>query len=269
MLIDDNGKIRIYGHEDVRSVLMKTSPRNIFLKGPYSVGKWTMLEQYVEVHGIPDILKFGKLTKDNIEEFASESKITKSSLRAIIFRLVRLPQNATEKLLKIIEDAPANVIFLCASTQDPGLTLSSRFTQLNVGYLTPSDISMILIRIGYTADRVAEMVESKLGSVYDTIENSKFDSFKGKALEMIAALKDGEVRVVDSMYAQWEDEHTQTLLDLAKERITGRYRRSSEEELSKLTKPMAMRILTIAHPFERPRYLVRAHLARIAKDNEQ
>lgn len=269
MLRNDDGTIKIYGHEEQVAYLMSLSPRNIFLWGPMSVGKRTILEKYIEVNHITDVVYVGTLTKDNISQISIESSVTTSSVRAIVFRLSTLTRGALERLLKVVEDAPESVIFLCHCVFEPKITLWSRFTVVKVGHLTDAQVSMILIRLGYSTERAAELADLHTGNVYTSIELGKYSQAKPRALEALDLINKGDCITLDALYASWDDSNTKMLFDMALERITGRYRVSSDEELAQLTKQTALKILNRLDPQDRPRYVVRGALASIARENEK
>lgn len=269
MIRDTAGAVKVYGHEAVQSRLLSIGPRNVLIYGPHSVGKKTLIEKYIEAHEITDVIRLGKITTDNIDGLREEALIAKTDLRAIVFNLGTLTLKLREKLLKIVEDAPSGVIFLVTSGYEPGITLKTRFTSFKVGYLSDSDVTIILMKMGYSAERAAELALFHTGSIWQAVEYGKYSAEKPKVLEALTHITTGNVLAIDSMYSSWEDEHTQAILEAATEKLTSRYRRYTEAELENMTKGVALKILTRIDPYDRPRYVTRATLAVITRENEQ
>lgn len=269
MIRSDSGKIEIFGHHEVMSTLRKLPLTNILMVGPWSVGKRSMLEYFMQTHGITDITRVYDLKTADLQEIRRLSLETRGSERVIFLRLDKMNQATEERLLKIIEDAPPEVKFLATSVYASRIALRTRFTYLPVGSLDSKTISMILRRLGYEAATAVELAAKSLGSVGESIKAGKSSPFTSLVRRALKCIAEHDAPMLDSLYSKWEDGHTDTILAWASERITERWRTFKPEEFPELGKGTAMRILTGVDRLDRPRYVVRSTLVNIVREDQR
>lgn len=269
MIRSDSGKIEIFGHREVMQALNGLPLTNVLLVGPWSVGKRSMLENFIQRHGVTDVTRVYDLKSADLQEVRKMSLETNGARRVIFLRLDRMTQNTEERLLKIIEDAPPEVTFLATSTYSTRIALRTRFTYITVGSLDPKTIAMILGRLGYEATNAVSLAEKSIGSVGGSIKVGKASPFTSLVTRALKCIVEHDVEMLDSLYSKWEDGHTDTILTWASERITERWRTFKPGDFPELGKGTAMRILTSVDRYDRPRYVVRSSLVNIVREDRK
>lgn len=232
--------------------------------GPYSVGKRTMLERLIQESGATDVIRILSTKDLDMSEVRRASLESVDGQRVILIRLDYLRRAEEEKLLKIIEDAPDSVTFL-ATKRVPTYAspLLSRFTLYSVEFLSDKAVGRILNRLGYAPDHAVTLAEYSLGAVKPTIELGKSSAYTSLVNRALTCLAERDYDALDKLYSKWEDGHTTTIREWARERITGRWRLFQESDFPELGKGLALNIWTKVNPADRPRYVVRSTLAGI------
>ncbi len=112
----------------------------------------------------------------------------------------RLNQSAANKLLKTLEEPPANTHFVLLSHRPSALlpTIRSRCQTVNFGLLDEADVRAILAGLDLTPEHVAELLPLSEGSVGRALvyQDPKHLAARKKLLdEMLATLRTGGVAV--------------------------------------------------------------------------
>lgn len=268
MLRYSDGSIQVVGQDAALHAALSMELSNILIQGPRSTGKRTILEKVIEQHRVKDVIRIFNLSDVDMSEVRRASLEASGETRVIFLRLGRMKRDSAERLLKIIEDAADNVVFLATSTYTQDLSISSRFTTLKVGQLNDADVATILFKSGHTSEKAAQLASLSLGSIDATTDAGKSSAFTKLARQALKTIEEHDEDALDALYSKWEDGNTHAITTWARERITERWRVYKADEFPTLGKGTAMRILQRVDYYDRPRYVVRSALASIIREDQ-
>lgn len=263
-----DGSIQVIGHTDTLKAVLRVPLGNVLLEGPSSVGKRSILEKVIEVHGVTDVVRVFDMQEVDFDTLRQATTESTTGKRVILLRLGVLRKDSAERLLKIIEDAAPQITFLATSVFRQQPAIRTRFTTYTVGALSDDEVALILLKLGFSSQASVALAEKGYGSIDKTVQASKNSPYMSLARKALKCIEEHDEDALDALYSRWEDGHTYAILDWAREAITEKWRTFKPTDFPELGKSTAIRILYKVDSYDRPRYVVRASLASIIREDQ-
>lgn len=260
----------VRGHDAVVEALTAEFPAVSILRGPRSVGKWTVAEQVRRSHGIvePDVLRARSLTIPAVRaiaDFVSRAPARPQG-RVVIARLDGASPAALNVLLKPLEEAGPDVHFLLTSAVSPPVTLLSRAHVFDLGLLPPAVVSEILREErGIQPAQAKRLGELSGGQVRQALRALVMADEKSLVLSCLRALREKNPEALEGLALRWRDEHTAMLGTWAQEAVSGRWRLFNEAETGEVG-TLPLRVLLALRRDSRPRLIIRSVLMDVLNE---
>jgi replication-associated recombination protein RarA len=160
------------GHDKTRAMLERALPKVTLLSGPDSVGKKTLARHLISYFRIQPadtcISEAGDLSIERVRRMqAWLSTAPFGKLKVALIDLDRSSAIAQNALLKTLEEPPPRVRFLLTASEDVLPTVTSRATVYRLGYLTPAQVTEILVHGGMnraTAGKAAQLAAGQVNT---------------------------------------------------------------------------------------------------------
>ena len=263
-----------YGHQKQLEQLRAELPPVTLLRGPESVGKWTLGLYLHEVLGLAtsDLRTVPRLSVDDARElqrFASTSPWGKRKLALV--RLDGATEAALNALLKTLEEPPPTIAFILCASEPTLPTVASRSVVVNMGLLSETEVEHILTdKLGLNQEQAHRAARCSRGQVKTALASIQEDGSRALVLSVLKALADGDEARLKAVIMtgsgagriRW-DESASALLDRwVVEALTGQWRIFQESESFGLPHDRALlrRMLIRLQKTARPRLAMYAAL---------
>jgi hypothetical protein len=186
----------VIGHGQVVEHLRSDTPQVSLLLGPSSVGKTTVAEEVFESLGVSGAMlrRFEALRIADARSITSFTSRRSSLPKGAIVQLDGATDEATNAMLKVLEEPPSATYFmLCASTPPP-LTIVSRSQVFRLGYLTDAEVARVLMSTKpvLSLERAEKAARSAGGQVSRAREMARLEESKGPVLSVLHAVAFGD-----------------------------------------------------------------------------
>lgn len=263
--------VLVVGHDDALADLKVWLPPVALFLGPPSVGKRRIARHLSRYYGVAvfDCREIHRLTPEvarNLMQFTATAPAT-SPFKLVTITLssedYSASPEASNALLKVLEEPPKFAKFILIADRDPLPTIISRAQVFRLGLLSDDELCLVLTRvIGVEESSAREWTARAGGSVAPTLAVPDLEIPRAKVLAALKAVAERDTRLLDYALADWSIQTQQLLIAWAKEATTGRWRQFSEREsygLCNTRFPSA--ILFRLASSARPRLATRAALA--------
>lgn len=258
--------MQVFGHESARRALEEHLPQVTLLRGPASVGKWTLAQYAAQFHGVmpADQLWFPELGVENsrdLKQFASKAPFGK--FKFVGARLDGASPSALNALLKLLEEPPPTIVFVLVTSLPTLDTIASRSHVHQLGFLSSDEISGVLTaRMGMSFESVGELLPFARGQVAPLLARESVDQARASVLTVLRALKDKDRELLEAGAAQWDAASQDMLKVWCVEALTQRWSVFSESEtFGLLDSPLyPLRVLMAMNISPRPKLSVRVLL---------
>lgn len=228
-------KIRPVGHTLLLDTLSTELPHATLLLGPDSIGKNTVVDYLIDVHGYKDADLCGgrgALTADGAREALAvcQTRPVGRSGRLVRASLDGSSSEALNMILKIVEEPPPKTKFIFTANRTPLLTILSRCHVFRMGLLSEEDMTEILQRLGYDDDQAERLAAMSGGTVEGALRADRMDNLRGPVLSALKATASNDVELMSNALRKFDDEASWLLRRWAVEARTGRWALFSKEE---------------------------------------
>jgi hypothetical protein len=270
----------VIGHRQALEHLRSQISPVTLLLGPASVGKTTMAEEVFANVGVsgPMLRRYDVLRVADARSITSFISRRSEQPKGAIVQLDGATDEATNAMLKVLEEPPPDTYFmLCASTTPP-LTIVSRSQVFRLGYLTDAEVVQVLMSTKpvLPRDRAERAARSSGGQIARAREMARLEESKGPVLSALHAVAFGDEELFSNAvggkreievngFRHREDAFGSTqwrlLQTWAREALSGRWRTFSPAESYGLQKSpeVASRVLRMGD-VSRPKVGVRCAL---------
>lgn len=262
--------MRFYGHERQRQALEADLPPVVLLRGPQSVGKYSLglwLHEFYRMSS-SDMRSIGKLGVDDARElqrFAAHAPVGRRKMGLI--RLDGATEPALNALLKTLEEPPPTISFVLTTANGTLDTVMSRSHIVNMGLLDDEDVRNILVhRLGLDPSLAARAARRSRGQVVTALKSIEEDSSRALVLSVLKALAEGDEALLEKVATntgrRWDEAASSLLNRWVTEAITGQWQVFTPEESFGLPQERALlrRLLISLSSTARPRLAMYAAL---------
>ena len=259
-----------FGHEKNVKAVKAHLPRVMLFVGPESVGKWELAEYVRSKWDFKnvDTLRIKRLTQDNARAIVSFAAGRPQGFSKLV--IVRIDRKATKgaqnALLKALEEA-RDVVFILVAEEMPLETIKSRSIVYPFGLLSEQDVYNILtVRKNFASDRAHILAHVSGGQVKRALSYSKSQDNKKVVLKALDAVARKDNSALEATATQWQQDHTELLIQWCYESLTQNWQLFTEEETTIRGSKIPLRILIAIREDLRPRLIVRAALASVLQE---
>ena len=261
-----------YGHQKQLEQLRDGLPPVTLLRGPQSVGKWSLGLYLHEVLKLSsnDLRAVPRLSVEDARElqrFASTGPWGRHKLALV--RLDGASEAALNALLKTLEEPPPTISFILVASEPTLPTVASRSVVVNMGLLSETEVERILIdKLGLSEEQARRAARCSQGQVKTALAAIQEDASRALVLSVLKAVADGDEALLKAVITtgagrvRW-DETASALLDRwVVEALTGQWRIFQESESFGLPHDRALlrRMLIRLQKTARPRLALYAAL---------
>lgn len=254
----------LIGHESARKFLETELPPVTMLRGPRSVGKWTLAEYLLEAHKIyeVDTRKYKSLDVPSAREivtFAQRAPV--GNLKAILIDLDFTSLAALNTLLKVLEEPPSPVRFILTLSGSTLDTVMSRSRVFQLGLLSDAEVCAVLSSVfGVRRDIAERSALIGRGQVQSALDSSTSEESRDRVLNILRVLAAKDFRGLYDFFSAapsqmdngvsvvWSLDDEQMFLRWANECYTGRWSEFSPVLSCGLRRPQAERFLMLFGP---------------------
>lgn len=259
--------LQLFGHESVRRALEESLPQVTLLRGPTSVGKWTLAKYLAQYHSVTPVDQrfIEELTADGsrgLKQFASTAPFGKGG-KFVAARLDGASEAALNALLKLLEEPPRTISFVLTTSGRTLDTIASRAHVHPVGLLSRDEVSAVLTaRLGMSPEAASELLPYSRGQVAPLLNRGSVEQPRAFVLTVLRALADKDPELLEAAAQQWDQAAHQLLLVWCMEAVTQRWSVFTEAEtFGLLSEPLyPLRIMQALRLDARPKLAVRALL---------
>jgi hypothetical protein len=266
----------LVGHRDVFEAICWDLPAITLLRGPASVGKWTLAEEVLQRLSVPrhNITRIRRLTVAEaraLPEWASMASID-GGRKFIIARLDGASEDAQNMLLKFLEK-PGEAVHVILAASTPVLpTIVSRSRCYSIGLLLDSQVEEILVLGGMDPAAARTSAPAGGGRVRPAREGTD-PSARSRAVAVLNALAASSAGSLETAIRSWDDkikderglteadEAFRLLGVWAAEAAVGRWRTFTPDVCRGLTTGHARRVLGALMRYSSASPKVSAHAA--------
>ncbi len=197
------------GHDSVRDLLEKRLPPATLLRGPSSVGKWTLALHLADVHKV--------LT---VDRYIHADTLTTTEARKVVafactapfgaFKYVLLTTDnaqpaALNVLLKILEEPPAGTRFMLVASQHPPDTIRSRCEIYRCGALTDNQVRDVLVAQGMAVRHAERAARAAHGRIDAALRVSTSAAHRVVVTNVMRAVADKDTEAFERALADWDE----------------------------------------------------------------
>lgn len=258
----------IFGHTQVRTALEERLPPVALLRGPSSVGKWSLAEYAIDYHKVLPVDRrvHEQLTVDAARELRHFAGIAPfGSFKAVLLRLDGADESALNALLKLLEEPPKTVRFLLVADRAPLATIVSRSIVYRCGLLSIADLYQVLTeRLGLLPALATSASQLARGQVHAATLVGEFDQSRAAVLSLLKAIADKDSLLLEAVTPAWTEACQALLERWCVEAISGNWGVFTERETYGLSKTeIPRKILVLLRVDARPKLLVRTVIASL------
>lgn len=219
--------IPFVGHSWVREALEAELPPVAVLRGPDSVGKWTLTEYLAQFHEIKAvdrvvIEKLGPAEARSVKEFVGRAPFGK--LKLVVINLNGAGPAALNALLKTLEEPSPKARFLLTTSQPLLSTILSRAHVYRMGLLTPQQVSEVLQRrLGWLVPQADAAAARANGTVAGALEEGTSDVARAAVSAVTRAVTRKDAQLLHQATRGWDEASQAALYRWLRELITGRW----------------------------------------------
>ena len=265
----------VVGHQFVRAALERNLPPVVMLKGPPSIGKWTLAEHLVGFYGglLLDQVKIEYLSIDAARELRQVmSRSPLSGQKYAIVRLDRASAGAMQALLKLLEEPPSWArIFLISSGRVLD-TITSRAQTFPLGLLPATEMAKVLAEIGIQEPQLSNLVSMSRGQVAPLLEVGSVDKSRHAVLAALKALQEGDPDLLDRTAQTWGAQEHALLRRWCSEAATGRwgvFKAADTDKLLSQDPGAPVRVLLALRTESRAKLSLRVGLGPLVEERRQ
>jgi hypothetical protein len=259
----------LVGHQGVIGALSSQLPPVSIITGPPSVGK-RMIAAYAAMKNDVarvDFTEVSRLTVDEanrIQNFMSTYPV--HALKFALIDIDSASSQATNKLLKFLEQPPTYARFSLISSEAAPKTLLTRGHNYTVGLLKPDDLLTILLSKGVPENEAMKV--SKLGRVDLALQAYADLSARATAIGVLQATESGDYILFCQAFKGVDEKAANVILDILQESAAQNWKLYNPEFLGAFAKrQVALKLLAAWSNLSsaRPQLAVRAALESIMK----
>jgi hypothetical protein len=216
----------VFGHQFVRASLERNLPPVTLLRGPVSVGKWTLGEYLLQHHKAKpyDTLKIEHLSIEAVRELHRfMSRAPFGEFKFALVRLDKAPEASMNALLKLLEEPPRWGKFILVSSGRPLDTITSRSQVHLLGLLEGEDMEKVLESLDVPKDSIPDLVALSRGQVAPLLAVGGVDKARALCMTVLKAIKDGDQELLDKAAQSWDATAHELLRRWCVEATTGRW----------------------------------------------
>jgi hypothetical protein len=222
------------GHSRTRASLEKNLPSVALLRGPESVGKWTLALHLAKHHGIApvDSRFINPLTtaaSRELKSFAMSAPLS-GQAKLLVINLDGASPSSLNALLKILEEPPGHVRFILVSTGATLVTIESRAQIFLLGFLTREESYAILTQKGFTSREAAMAAAYGQGQVSRAMSVVIIETVKVTVLTLLKSIADTNIELFERVAEKWTADASHLLESWCMEAMTQRWRVFNEGE---------------------------------------
>ena len=261
---------RPIGHDSIIDMLEVYCPPVIILEGEESVGKWTTamwLKDRVEDRMKPgDYLEAKHLDVVSARRIANHLfHLPYGLLRLAVVFLGHGTDAGQNVLLKALEELPGSArVILVAPTGNILPTLRSRGHSFYFLPLSTDDVEKILLARNFNPTMAENLARVSGGHVNNALRYASANETKVVVLGAVRSLVQRDAKALSTFASRWSDDHTDLLIQLCQETLTGRSVIFKEDE-NFLGNRTAMQILRVLNTEVRPRLVIHAQLMSVLR----
>jgi hypothetical protein len=224
----------VIGHDAVRSYLEADLPAATLLRGPRSIGKWTLAVHLAEHHHVAPVdrwmIEYG-FTIDTarlVTAYAARAPYGKFKL--IVARLDGSDKRALNALLKTLEEPPSRVKFILTSTGATLSTVVSRCTTFDLGLLGERELEKVYQDQGLSTLKAERAARHARGQVDKGYQHDSAVGHRNQVINLAKALATGDRDLFTAAFICWDNSHTDLLTTLFTECLTHRWAMYAEAD---------------------------------------
>lgn len=215
------------GHDVARRCLEAHLPPATLLRGPASIGKWTLALHLADHHQVATVDRwlveygFNIDTVRLITAYAARSPLGKFKL--IVARLDECHNKALNALLKTLEEPPPKVKFILLSCGKTLPTIASRCSIFDLGLLSEQELTGVYQRQGLTSMKAERAARFARGQVARGYEMDSAVNHRNQVINLAKALATGDRDLFTAVFNTWDGACTDILTTLFTECLTHRW----------------------------------------------
>ncbi len=234
----------VVGHGEVRRLLEQELPAATLLRGPQSVGKWTLALHLAAHHRV-----------NPVDQMVIADRLNVASARAAVgfvnvapfgrFKLVTAnldgaSESAFAALLKVLEEPPITARFLLVASRPVPATLLSRVYCHTLGLLTDEQVREVLVRRGMTGRAATSAASLACGQINAALRMPAQAAQRTLVLDLMSAVATHNQERFETAVAGWDDEARDLLLRWVVEALTHEWALYSGDEFFGLDRRPAL-----------------------------
>ena len=218
----------IIGHQQARTALERHLPPATLLRGPASIGKWTLTHHLAAHHQVamadrllyPDGLNIDAVRR--ITTFAATAGF--GQFKLVTARLDTITPAAAAALLKLLEEPPgAATRFLFTTATTTPDTLASRCAHYPLARLTPAELADVLTTCyGYPPPAAHRAAATGTGQVRPALAADPQAAARALVLSAVNAVAAADATGLDRALRQWSPSASTLLTTYLIEALTRR-----------------------------------------------
>lgn len=222
------------GHDVARRYLETHLPAATLLKGPPSVGKWTLAQHLADYHKVATIdrwmVEFG-FTSDTVRLITSyAARSPHGKFKLVVARLDDSSKHALNALLKTLEEPPPRVRFILLSHGKPLPTVSSRCTTFELGLLSEDELGTVYQQQGLPTLKAERAARFARGQVSRGYELESAVNHRNQVINLAKALATGDRDLFTAVFHTWDGACTDILATMFTECLTQRWSGFTEQD---------------------------------------
>lgn len=181
----------VVGHQRARRLLEAHLPPVVLLRGPQSIGKWTLALHIAAHHRVAPVDRFvvgDGLTVNSVRHLYTWAYQPPAGLfKVALIDLTGASDSAHHFLLKVLEEPPPNVRFILTAAFAVPDTLVSRCATYTLQPLTVDELREVLLRLGIAPTLAARAATAGRGQVGPAVARAS-DTYLEPTLALVKAI---------------------------------------------------------------------------------
>ncbi len=236
----------LVGHQDVRQLLEAALPPVVLLRGPQSVGKWTLARHLADHHRIrvvDQLVIADKLTTAAVQAITGFVRLAPfGTVKLVTANLDGASEASMHALLKTLEEPPPRVRFLLVASRPAPATVLSRCQVFTLGLLTDEQVRQVLLDQGMTAKAAVAMAALGRGQVDAALRGSAAHRHRDLVVDLMRAVATFDHDGFERVFKDWDDAARELLFRWLVEALTHEWSLYSGDDFAGLDrKPAVLR----------------------------